>query len=87
VRAVDALPHGAGSIVRVPRAPWLADFRSELLKFPAGRHDDRVDAIGLVGQLPDKMVPPAKPKRAAKPVRDRWAPQTNNVSRKVREGF
>lgn len=52
-------------------APWLADFRSELLTFPAGRHDDQVDAIGLVGQLLDKMVPPAKPKQT-KPPRDRW---------------
>ena len=37
-------------------APWLADFRSELLHFPAGVHDDQVDAIGLIGQLLDKMV-------------------------------
>ena len=53
-------------------APWYADFRAELLKFPAGRHDDQVDAIGLIGQLFDKMVPPGKPKQTAKPVRDRW---------------
>src|SRR5437868_12592597 len=29
-------------------APWLADFRAELLSFPTGRHDDEVDAIGLI---------------------------------------
>jgi predicted phage terminase large subunit-like protein len=52
--------------------PWLADFRSELLSFPAGRHDDQVDAIGLVGQLIDKMVPPGKSRQAARPMRDRW---------------
>lgn len=41
----------------LPRnAPWLADFRSELLHFDAGKHDDIVDALGLVGQLLDKMV-------------------------------
>src|SRR5207253_2025197 len=34
-------------------APWLADLRAELLSFPAGRHDDQVDALGLVGQLLD----------------------------------
>ena len=39
------------------RAPWVADFRSELLSFPAGRHDDQVDALGLIGQLLDQMVP------------------------------
>lgn len=36
-------------------APWLADFISELLSFPAGVHDDQVDALGLVGQLLDRM--------------------------------
>lgn len=34
-------------------APWKADFVSELLSFPAGKHDDQVDALGLVGQLLD----------------------------------
>jgi predicted phage terminase large subunit-like protein len=53
-------------------APWLADFRAELLSFPAGRHDDQVDAIGLVGQLLDKMVTAARPKPLVRPVRDRW---------------
>lgn len=45
-------------------ATWYADFRSELLSFPAGKHDDQVDAIGLVGQLLDKMMSgdaPTKP--------------------------
>lgn len=36
-------------------APWYAALRSELLSFPAGKHDDQVDALGLVGQLLDKM--------------------------------
>ena len=37
-------------------APWYAEFRRELLTFPAGKHDDQVDAMGLVGQLLDVMV-------------------------------
>jgi phage terminase large subunit-like protein len=53
-------------------APWLADFRAELLSFPAGRHDDQVDAIGLVEQLLQEMVAPAKPPPTVRPVRDRW---------------
>jgi predicted phage terminase large subunit-like protein len=47
-------------------AGWYADFRSELLSFPAGKHDDQVDALGLVGQLLDRMVSgrtPEKPKQ------------------------
>ena len=41
--------------------------RSELLSFPAGKHDDQVDALGLIGQLLDKMVPGVKPKEPEKP--------------------
>lgn len=37
-------------------APWWPDLRSELLSFPAGKHDDQVDALGLVGQLLDRML-------------------------------
>lgn len=48
-------------------APWFAAFRSELLSFPAGKHDDQVDAIGLVGQLLDHMIAgSAKPKPPVK---------------------
>jgi len=46
-------------------ASWYPDLRAEVLSLPAGRHDDRVDALGLVGQLLDKMADgrkPAKPK-------------------------
>ncbi len=42
-------------------APWLADFRGELLSFPAGKHDDQVDALGLVGQLLDVMMKGSAP--------------------------
>jgi len=48
-------------------APWYADLRSELLSFPAGKHDDQVDALGLIGQLLDKMTSGQKPKEPEKP--------------------
>jgi hypothetical protein len=38
------------------RKSWYEDFRSELLAFPTARHDDQVDALGLIGQLLDKMI-------------------------------
>ncbi len=38
------------------KGPWAAEFRRELLTFPAGRHDDQVDALGLIGQLLDHIV-------------------------------
>ena len=37
-------------------AGWLADLRSELLAFPAGKHDDIVDSLGLIGQLLDTIA-------------------------------
>jgi predicted phage terminase large subunit-like protein len=37
-------------------APWWPDCRRELLTFPAGVHDDFVDACALVFQLLDRMV-------------------------------
>jgi hypothetical protein len=59
-------------------ATWLAEFKRELLSFPAGKHDDQVDALGLIGQLLDQMVPgqapkkpePPKPKSDYRPVED-----------------
>jgi predicted phage terminase large subunit-like protein len=36
-------------------APWRADFESELLRFPAAKHDDQVDALSLLGQLLDAI--------------------------------
>ena len=53
-------------------APWLADFRAELLSFPAGRHDDQVDALGLIGQQLDRMVQPVKVKPRVPTMWDRW---------------
>lgn len=48
-------------------AEWYADLRSELLSFPAGKHDDQVDALGLIGQLLDRMTVGRKPKKEEAP--------------------
>ncbi len=57
----------------VPRnAPWYSAFQAELLSFPAGKHDDQVDALGLVGQLLDKMMSGVKPKTTERVRRDRY---------------
>ena len=37
-------------------APWYPELRRELLSFPVGKHDDQADALGLVGQLLDRMI-------------------------------
>ncbi len=35
--------------------PWFAELKRELLTFPAGKTDDQVDALGLLGQILDLM--------------------------------
>lgn len=56
VRAQSMRGRMAMQGLHVPRnAPWLSDFVAELMHFPVGVHDDQVDAIGLVGQLMDRM--------------------------------
>jgi len=42
-------------------AQWYPALLSELLSFPAGKNDDQVDALGLVGQLLDIMTAGTKP--------------------------
>jgi predicted phage terminase large subunit-like protein len=46
---------------------WYPALRSELLSFPAGKHDDQVDALGLVGQLLDKMTEGQGPRKPEVP--------------------
>lgn len=48
-------------------AAWYPGLRSELLSFPAGKHDDQVDALGLVGQLLDKMLNGKRPSTPTRP--------------------
>ena len=51
-------------------ATWAAALRSELLTFPAGKHDDQVDALGLIGQLLDTISSGSKPYIPEHPSRD-----------------
>jgi predicted phage terminase large subunit-like protein len=52
------------------KASWYAAFQQELLTFPSSKHDDMVDALGLIGQLLTMMQPQPKAvpeKKAAGP--------------------
>lgn len=61
-------------------APWRAEFESELLRFPAGVHDDQVDALGLVGQLLDTMLSGRKPEPANQRRAGGFSPMTRRTS-------
>lgn len=60
-----------GGLHYLASAPWRVDLETELMSFPAGKHDDQVDALGLIGQLLDIMAAGTKP-AAPKPRRDSW---------------
>ena len=60
-------------------ARWYPAFRAELLSFPAGKHDDQVDALGLVGQLLDLMVPARVMKPKDPDRRDAYVEYTERV--------
>lgn len=72
VRAQSIRGRSAMGGLHVPEtAPWVSDLIQELIAFPAGRHDDQVDALGLVGQLLDVISGGKRPDGAAV-VRDRY---------------
>jgi predicted phage terminase large subunit-like protein len=49
-----------GMVMLPEQAPWLAALEHEMLRFPAGRNDDQVDALALIGLHLDKVVAPPK---------------------------
>lgn len=74
--------------VRFPRfAPWWPDARSQLLRFPAGAHDDFVDWLAHIGQGLTKEMGPrlTKPKGPQHPTGSiQWI--LANASKRAREG-
>lgn len=50
-----------GKVYLPQSAHWVTDLITEMMSFPAGKHDDQVDALGLVGRLMDTMVGGKRP--------------------------
>jgi predicted phage terminase large subunit-like protein len=65
-----------GKVYFPKNAPWLPAFESELLTFPAGKHDDQVDAFGLIGRMLDEMIKGAAPKVETKRTRSDYRTAT-----------
>jgi hypothetical protein len=59
--ALNSGPHGNIRPSRSDEGAMV--FREELLQFPAGKYDDQVDALSLIGQMLDRLAPgqPAEP--------------------------
>ena len=43
--ATQTAPIEAGAVHLPVQAPWIDEFRKEILAFPKGKHDDQVDAL------------------------------------------
>jgi predicted phage terminase large subunit-like protein len=52
----------AGKVYFPCNAPWLADYISEMLSFPSGKHDDQVDATSLLGRMLARLLDAEAPK-------------------------
>jgi len=44
--------------VYIPNTPWGEELITQLLKFPTGKYDDKVDVCGLFGRILDKTFSP-----------------------------
>ena len=54
--------------VRFPKnAPWYPALKNEMLKFDAGKHDDQVDTISLIGRMLEGMTPGRLPNEGLPP--------------------
>lgn len=60
-----------GKVYLPQNAPWVADLLTELCNFPAGKHDDQVDMLGLIGRMLDEMLPGKVP-GLAQAAQSRW---------------
>lgn len=60
-----------GKVYLPHNAPWVADLIGEMMNFPVGKHDDQVDALGLVGRMLDTMSA-GRPFKADAPPPSKW---------------
>ncbi len=56
--AAQTAPIEAGAVRLPAKAPWLEEFKKELLSFPLGRHDDQIDALSQALQRAFAPGPP-----------------------------
>ena len=86
--AVEEIPAGGGDkaakarnfqalqengLVYWPRVEWAERVVTQCLKFPAGKHDDAVDACGVFGRYIDQAWQAAPPSPREKTFEEAWA--------------
>ena len=64
-RARSIQARAAMGKIYLPEAPdWAGAMLGELMSFPAGRHDDQVDALSLIGRMLDRMAGAARQRQS-----------------------
>jgi predicted phage terminase large subunit-like protein len=56
--AAQAAPIEAGAVHVPTHAPWLEEFKKEVLSFPASKHDDQIDTLSQALQRAFAPGPP-----------------------------
>jgi len=51
--AAQTAPIEAGAVHIPARAPWVEEFKKEILSFPASKHDDQID--GAISSTPARI--------------------------------
>lgn len=69
-RSLQAMA-ATGKVYLPKDAVWVSGLLGELLTFPAGKHDDQVDALAVGCRMLDQMIGKV-PERSGGPGRDRW---------------
>lgn len=56
-----------GKVYFPKHRPWVERLITELMQFPAGKHDDQVDTLSLIGRMLAEMVRADTPKKPIEP--------------------
>lgn len=55
-----------------PKLQWAEDVKAQMMKFPGGRHDDKVDACGVLGMHLESVWEAAPPPKPPKTLAEVW---------------
>jgi len=58
--------------VYFPQTQWASDVLDQLVRFPAGVHDDAVDACAILGMALDELIPGSEPRDLPEIEADAW---------------
>ena len=64
IRAISFENYFSDGRVKILDREWTNELIAEMIKFPSGKHDDQVDALGLIGRMLEEMRRSPEKKRS-----------------------